>query len=333
MLMRNVLLSVIVPVYNVENYVSECIASIVAQEYRNLEIILVDDGSTDGSGAVCDEWAKRDQRIRVIHMAANVGVSGARNTGIQVCTGDLIGFVDADDWIEKDMYMCLSEACENADMAACGWISYPAEQGSPLINGRKEIRTRDFEEAVIQMYWEAGYFTSICNKLFRRNAVMPDGHPILLEQEFHIGEDELWLIQVMKNCETFSFVPKPCYHYRSRIGSATRTEKVTDKRMSVLTAKRRAIQELSGYGRAESYAKSALYIQAMAMMVQCFLQGEKEKQVLFHQTMKPLRKDMLKRQDLYLLSKLKMVLPEMEMSIGLPAGIVRETKNLRRHRY
>ena len=104
------LISVIVPVYNVEKYLRQCLDSIINQTYRNLEIILVDDGSTDSSGIICDEYAQIDARIKVIHKE-NGGLSSARNAGLDVCTsgGDFIAFVDSDDWLEPDMYERLYE--------------------------------------------------------------------------------------------------------------------------------------------------------------------------------------------------------------------------------
>ena len=96
-------ISVIIPVYKVEKYLDKCVESIVNQTYKNLEIILVDDGSPDNCPAMCDEWAEKDERIRVIHKE-NGGVSSARNAALEVATGDYIGFVDSDDWIELDMY-------------------------------------------------------------------------------------------------------------------------------------------------------------------------------------------------------------------------------------
>ena len=106
------LLSVIVPVYNIKReYLERCIASICNQTYKNLEILLVDDGSTDGSGAVCDEFAKKDERIRVFHKE-NGGSSSARNLGIENATGEYLGFIDSDDFIEPDMYELLAEAIQ-----------------------------------------------------------------------------------------------------------------------------------------------------------------------------------------------------------------------------
>ena len=99
-------ISVIVPVYKVENFLDRCVESIVGQTYENLEIILVDDGSPDNCPAMCDGWAEKDSRIRVIHKE-NGGVSSARNAALDIATGDYIGFVDSDDWIEPEMYSSL----------------------------------------------------------------------------------------------------------------------------------------------------------------------------------------------------------------------------------
>lgn len=114
------LVSVIVAVYNIEEYLPRCVDSILAQTYEKLEIILVDDGSTDKSGAICDAYAGKDERIRVIHKR-NGGLSDARNAGMDTASGEYIGFVDGDDWVDREMYRAMYEACEkeNAQIAAC----------------------------------------------------------------------------------------------------------------------------------------------------------------------------------------------------------------------
>ena len=100
------LISIIVPIYNIAEYASECIQSLINQTYKNIEIILVDDGSTDHSPVICDEFAEQDERIKVIHKR-NGGLSDARNAGLDVATGEYIGFVDGDDWVDEDMYETL----------------------------------------------------------------------------------------------------------------------------------------------------------------------------------------------------------------------------------
>ena len=112
--MEQTKISIIVPVYNAEQYISKCIDSILSQTERCLELILVNDGSKDNSGTICDEYAKRDHRVKVIHQK-NAGVSAARNTGIGIATGEYIGFVDSDDWIESDMFERLLQEAESTD--------------------------------------------------------------------------------------------------------------------------------------------------------------------------------------------------------------------------
>ena len=111
---HNPLISVIVPVYNVAEYLSRCVDSILAQSYENLQIILVDDGSTDDSGKICEEYAKKDARIQVIHQN-NGGLSSARNAGLDLASGEYIGFVDSDDWIEPEMYAEMLARMEKYD--------------------------------------------------------------------------------------------------------------------------------------------------------------------------------------------------------------------------
>lgn len=121
--MNEELISIIVPVYNVEAYIHQCIKSIIEQSYKNLEIILVDDGSKDKSGKICDDYARKDKRIKVIHKK-NGGLSDSRNAGITVATGKYIAFVDSDDWIEKNMYEKMYNECEKfgADICICGFF-------------------------------------------------------------------------------------------------------------------------------------------------------------------------------------------------------------------
>lgn len=135
------LISVIVPVYNVEKYLDKCVDSIVNQTYKNLEIILVDDGSPDNCPKMCDNWAKKDKRIKVIHKE-NGGVSSARNVGIDNAKGEYIGFVDSDDWTEKKYIQKLYEVLiqENADIALCGYNRVTGANIEKInINGTSEI--------------------------------------------------------------------------------------------------------------------------------------------------------------------------------------------------
>ncbi len=172
--MSEPLISVIVPVYNVEKYIAACVDSILAQTYTNLEILLVDDGSTDSSGALCDEYARRDVRVRVIHQE-NGGLSDARNTGMQSAQGTYFAFVDSDDFIAGDYIAYLYGMIEkhHAQIAVCGYQKvYPGDENSCYgtqtdkhnsVNSEKVYRT---EEGLRQLLYQRGMITSAWGRLF-----------------------------------------------------------------------------------------------------------------------------------------------------------------------
>ena len=141
-------ISVIIPVYNVEPFLPACLDSVLAQTHRDLEIILVDDGSADSSGAICDRYAGMDPRIRVIHQE-NGGVSLARNRGLELATGELISFIDSDDTLEPDMYEQLVHHMQThgADISHCGYKHLVRDEVR-LINDTKQIRPQTREEAL-----------------------------------------------------------------------------------------------------------------------------------------------------------------------------------------
>ena len=147
---REDLISVIVPVYNMEQYLERCVNSIVDQTYRNLEIILVDDGSIDRSPRMCDEYAAKDGRIKVVHKV-NGGLSDARNAGLQVATGTYIGYVDSDDWIEPQMYQRMYEACieHQAQVAVCRYAKIYRDHVDREGNGQVTVFDR---EGILKIY-------------------------------------------------------------------------------------------------------------------------------------------------------------------------------------
>lgn len=161
------LISVIVPVYNIEKCVGKCIESILDQTYQDLEIILVDDGSTDKSGQICDEYAGKDDRISVIHKQ-NEGLSDARNSGLEICKGKYIGFVDGDDWLKADMYEFLHQTLvsHNADVAVCGhfleddggvYASECADGGLKIYNCCEAVCAVVKDEEIHSFAWDKLY--------------------------------------------------------------------------------------------------------------------------------------------------------------------------------
>lgn len=208
-------ISIIVPVYKVEPYLDKCVSSIVNQTYKNLEIILVDDGSPDNCPAMCDAWAEKDSRIRVIHKT-NGGLSDARNAGMTVATGELMAFVDSDDWIAPDMYEYLYQRLteDNSDIAACGvqmvWENKTPSRmltrdGNCVLNQEEAMRAIIEESWLKQPVWYKLYKTALV-----RDILFPKGK---------CHEDVFWSYQAVGKAKKVSISDYIGYYYLQRGGS------------------------------------------------------------------------------------------------------------------
>lgn len=212
-----VLISVIVPIYKVEQYLPQCIDSIINQTYRNIEIILVDDGSPDHSGSICEEYAKRDSRLRVFHKK-NGGLSDARNYGIKRAAGEYIGFVDSDDWLEPDMYELLVNLAEEerADIINCGYyFEYP--QKKLAVNSIDRIFDNPVDLCKALVYDEIN--TGVVFKLYHKSCFLDVAFP-----NGRVFEDTATMYKLFLNAKKAVSISKPLYHYRKeREGSITQT--------------------------------------------------------------------------------------------------------------
>ncbi len=204
------LLSIIVPVYKVEKYLDQCISSIRAQTYTNLEILLVDDGSPDACPGICDEAARQDGRIQVIHKK-NGGLSDARNAGLDVARGQYIGFVDSDDYIAPNMYEVLLHAAltNDADMALCNYTSVRENTSTiqSLVDRDQSYSKREFIEKLTEP--GGGYFVVVWNKLYKRE--------IFENLRFPVGkqhEDQFLWHYIIEDCQVIVAVKTPLYYYR-----------------------------------------------------------------------------------------------------------------------
>ena len=213
------LISVIVPVYKVEKYLDKCVQSIVNQTYKNLEIILVDDGSPDNCGAMCDAWAEKDSRIKVIHKE-NGGLSDARNAGMAVAAGDWIAFVDSDDWIGPEMYeILLNAAIENeADITACD--IHLVENGQPLdiTTPSGKVYCLTAEEAIGELIQGGGVRAVAWNKLYKRHLLNAELFPVGKSHE-----DEFFTYRILAKAEKILHIENKLYYYLQRQGSIMQT--------------------------------------------------------------------------------------------------------------
>lgn len=178
-------ISIIVPVYKVEKYIDICINSLVNQTYENLEIILVDDESPDNCPAICDEWAKKDERVKVIHKQ-NGGVSDARNVGLKEASGDYIGFVDSDDVVSVDMYKTLIELVKenNADVSICQYDEF-MDGKEPLYTYDNKYHVLDSNDTLKELFCKNTVANVVWNKIYKRELFNDIKFPI----EINCGED------------------------------------------------------------------------------------------------------------------------------------------------
>ena len=223
---RTPLISVIVPVYNVAAYLSRCVDSILAQTYENLEILLVDDGSTDDSGSICDEYGRKDPRIRVIHKE-NGGLSSARNAGLDTASGDYVGFVDSDDWIEPEMYAQMLALMQNsgARLVCAGRSDVDGGTGGKTVGlcpKRQELVSG--EELAGRIFLWDHCDSSACDKLYRWELFDGIRYP-----EGKTCEDIPVTYRLVLKAQRAVLCDKPFYNYCHRAGSISKGAGITEK--------------------------------------------------------------------------------------------------------
>lgn len=205
------LISIIIPVYKVEKYLEKCIQSLINQTYENLQIILVDDGSPDNCGKICDEYAKKDHRIEVIHKS-NGGLSDARNKGLEIAKGEYIGFIDSDDYIESDMYEVLYNLLKqyNADVSICNF--YTVSQGKIAIkNAENGIKEYNRIEILKEVLLDNNIQSYAWNKLYKKELFDEIKYPVGKKYE-DIGTT----FYLLEKCNKVVVTGKPEYYYINR---------------------------------------------------------------------------------------------------------------------
>lgn len=207
------LISVLVPIYNVSEFLDNCIQSIINQSYENLEILLLDDGSTDNSGQICDKYSEKDCRIKVIHKK-NSGVADTRNYGLSISSGEYYCFVDGDDYVHRDYVYCMYELLheKNADISMCAYL-YVWKDGRSKRTKNAQfsddyICTDSGKTALREMLYSGKYVPSCCGKLFSRKTIGNIFFPT-----FSIGEDVLASVNYYLKAEKVAYSNRPLYYY------------------------------------------------------------------------------------------------------------------------
>ena len=228
------MVSIIVPIYKVEEYLSQCIDSILCQTYSDLEIILVDDGSPDNSGSICEEYAKKDKRIKVIHKE-NQGLGMARNSGLELATGEFVCFVDSDDWLAENAVetWIRYQIIDNADMVMCNYdkrdnnnsliYQYRIVNEAVSYNTADDVRANIFWPMIGQKSTVKNDFTvNMCvwTNLYKRNIIQDNNIKFLSEREY-LSEDICFNLQYLLNCNSAVVIPESLYNYRYNPNSLT----------------------------------------------------------------------------------------------------------------
>lgn len=228
----NDLISIIVPVYNDEKYIDRCINSLIEQKYHNLEIIIIDDGSTDSTSEMCDKWAEKDNRIVVKHIE-NYGVSNARKVGIEAATGNYIGFVDGDDWVDSRMYYELYQAIikGNHDIASCKYSLVKSDADAKADNAIEETRVLDFCGIVQNLYNDCLW--SLCLKLFKKELF---DKADIKSYDISVSEDLLLNYSLFKHCNSLVVTNRKYYYYfrhsESVMAAKLNSKKINDSRLA-----------------------------------------------------------------------------------------------------
>lgn len=226
------LISVIVPIYNVEKYLDRCVDSIINQTYKNLEIILVDDGSPDNCPQMCDDYAKKDSRIKVVHKE-NGGLSDARNVGMEVATGEYVSFIDSDDYISLDFYETLLETIvdNDSDIVECGVVKFYENRKFDEYSDDLKVTNYDTLDGLEGLINENPFKQHVWNKLYKTN--------IALDIPYAVGklnEDEFWTYQIFGKAKKVTRINKTMYYYFQR-GSSIMGNGYNIRRLDALEGK------------------------------------------------------------------------------------------------
>ena len=209
------MISVIVPVYQVDNFLGRCIESLLCQTYHNLEIILVDDGSCDKCARICDDWAKKDYRIRVIHKK-NGGLSDARNAGMPFATGKYISFIDSDDVVTPDYFevMLHTLLAEKSDIIECGVVKFYEDNHFDAFQDDLSVTSYSAVDGLSGLINENPFHQHVWNKLYKAELVLDVPFPF-----GKLNEDEFWTYQIFGRAKMVTKINKTMYYYFQRSGS------------------------------------------------------------------------------------------------------------------
>lgn len=236
--MNNSIISVIIPMYNAQNYITKCLESILNQSEKNIEVIIVDDGSSDNSKCICEKIVQKDSRLKLLCNEKNMGVSATRNIGLNYAKGKYIYFADADDYLENNMFeIMLKHYTDDVDLVVCGHFINNIPQGNrnESIENFSRYEMATYIEG-LKNYKFKGY---LWNKLFKNDIIK--NYSVLFDENISICEDSLFCHMYLVNCRRIVYSSLPLYHYMINKGSAVHS-KINRQKMSIFDANRKILE-------------------------------------------------------------------------------------------
>lgn len=232
------LISIIIPVYNVEQYLEKCIDSLISQTYNNIEILLIDDGSTDNSPKICDEYSKKDSRVRVIHKA-NGGAASARNVGVAESKGSIIAFVDSDDYVDPDTYFKSYALMKETQSDIVIYGRYVEYGNIQIIKADAKQDIIDNKEAIIRLNSDSSFDMAVWDKIYRKEVIENIKFP-----EGITAEDCFVTCRYLYNAKKIAILPEAKYHYIQRKSSVSKGKRIRYDIIDACYDQKKFIQEV-----------------------------------------------------------------------------------------
>ena len=320
--------SIIVPVYNSVSFLDKCVSSIMEKTRYPYEIILVDDGSTDGSSELCDGLAEKWPCIKVIHIK-NAGAGEARNTGLREATGKFAIFIDSDDWIDPDMINILIDdaSSNNTQAAFCGFYEQYDERSivhSPKTEG--VVGRREALKSTLNGIGK-GYFTSVWNKLFQKSIIEDNS---ILFGSYAIAEDELWLINVLCLLDSVYLDPRPLYYWRRHDSSLLNRNRDAETWLSAITAKEKAMIYLQDDPGLKNIMAAKIYDNCIEAVFSMYIIGETEAALNLLQRIRRHRSSFFRSNLISLARKLKCALTFVAIRMRFSSRLVKRISSVKR---
>lgn len=316
-------ISIIIPVYNAEKTISRCLDSLVHQTYKDLQIIIIDDGSTDASFSICQKYQENDKRIDLLHQP-NAGQSAARNLGMDHAKGEYISFVDADDYVKTDTYEKVINSIKNADALFFGYVEKYEEVQHEKVVIPSVCGMMYMKDALYYCFTPLDYSTVVWNKVFKKELISQ----VRFDTSIYQAEDDLFFAQASLHLKTVVLFNEPLYYYIQRKQSISHSFKHLEKWASALDAKEKVLSLLAHNKNCYSLLHAKIYNDIFPLVWNSYIAKEKKFSIELLCRIKPYKAFFLQAKEYSDSKKTKYTLLELMMKMNLPSSFVQRLGSL-----